>query len=93
MEQNIAERTLEEANYILDSKDTIRGTACKFGMSKSTVHIDLSQRLKKIDKKMYEKIKKILEINFNEKHIRGGNSTKNKYLLKSKNLPEIGREK
>jgi putative DeoR family transcriptional regulator (stage III sporulation protein D) len=62
-------------------------------MSKSTVHIDLSQRLKKIDKKLYEKIKKILEINFSEKHIRGGNSTKNKYLLKSKNLPEIGREK
>ena len=93
MEQNIAERTLEEANYILDSKDTIRGTADKFGMSKSTVHIDVSKRLKKIDKKLYEKIKKILEINFNQKHIRGGESTKNKYLLKSQKVPENGREK
>ncbi len=93
MDLNIRERVLLLSSYILDSKDTIRSTADKYGVSKSTVHIDVSKRLKKIDKKMYEKIKKILENNFNEKHIRGGNATKEKYLIKSLNSPETERNK
>jgi len=62
MDANIQERVLILSSHILDSNDTIRATADKFGVSKSTVHIDVSKRLKKIDKKMHEKIKKILEI-------------------------------
>lgn len=93
MELNIRERVLLLSSYILDSKDTIRSTANRFGVSKSTVHIDVSKRLKKIDKKMYEKIKKILENNFNEKHIRGGNATKEKYLNKSLDATDLGRNK
>ncbi len=93
MDSLIHERVLILSSHIIDSNDTIRTTADKFGISKSTVHIDVSKRLKKIDKKMYEKIKKILENNFNEKHIRGGNATKNKYLLKKPNAPDLGRDK
>jgi len=93
MDANIQERVLILSSHILDSNDTIRATADKFGGSKSTVHIDVSKRLKKIDKKMHEKKKKILENNFNEKHIRGGEATKNKYLLKRPNAPELERDK
>lgn len=82
MNCEMKERILREAKYMIETKGTIRETAEKFLISKSTVHIDLSKRLKKIDKKMFEKIKKILDFNFQEKHIRGGNSTKKKYLFK-----------
>lgn len=91
MNSNIEERVLLFAEHILETKDTVRAVANKYGISKSTVHFDVSKRLKKINKKMYEKIKKILENNFQEKHIRGGNSTKKKYILKSLNDREIGR--
>ncbi len=93
MNEEIKERVLMLSAYILDSKDTIRSAADKYGVSKSTVHIDVSKRLKKIDKKMHEKIKNILENNFNEKHIRGGDATRKKYLSKSLEAREIGREK
>lgn len=82
MNQEIKERVIQESEFILASNDTVRATAKAFGVSKSTVHVDVSKRLKKIDKKMYEKIKIILDNNFNEKHIRGGNSTRKKYLSK-----------
>lgn len=93
MDQEIKDRVLQESVYIIESKDTIRSTANKYGVSKSTVHVDVSKRLQKIDKKLYEKIKKILDNNFNEKHLRGGEATKNKYLSKSLDVPENGREK
>jgi len=80
---NIEDRVLVLAEHILKTGDTVRGTAQKYGVSKSTVHLDVSKRLKKIDKRMFEKIKKILDKNFNEKHIRGGISTKRKYFFKS----------
>ena len=84
MKVDISERAVTFARHILDSGDTVRQTAFIFGMSKSTVHYDVSHRLKKIDFNLYKKVNKILEKNFNEKHIRGGNSTKNKYLKMKK---------
>ena len=84
MKVDISERAVTFAKHILDSGDTVRQTAFIFGISKSTVHYDVSHRLKKIDFNLYKKVNKILEKNFNEKHIRGGNSTKNKYLKMKK---------
>ncbi len=86
MKPYIKERTLEVARHISQTQDTIRKTAKIFGLSKSTVHNDLSKRLKKVDEKMYEDVQKILDNNFAEKHIRGGMSTKRKYEQKEREL-------
>lgn len=93
MNCEMKERILREAKYMIETKGTIREIAERFLISKSTVHIDLSKRLKKIDKKMFEKIKKILDFNFQEKHIRGGNSTKKKYLFKQLSTLKNGEKK
>jgi len=77
---NINDRVLQETDYILETKKTIREIAKIFHVSKSTVHKDLNERLKKIDKVKYKEVKKILEYHINIRHIRGGESTKNKYL-------------
>ena len=76
---SIEERAIELAHYIIDSKDTVRGAAKKFGISKSTVHKDVSERLIKIQPQLYSEVKKILEKNKQERHIRGGMATKKKY--------------
>ena len=81
MNENIARRVMLEAGYIISTKSTLRQTAHLFGVSKSTVHVDMSKRLQKISSKKHQKIAKILDINFAEKHIRGGQATKRKYLL------------
>lgn len=73
------ERIIELANYILDNKSTIRATAKVFNIPKSTVHHDLSVKLKYINYSLYLEVKKLLEENFNVKHIHGGESTKLKY--------------
>ena len=80
MKAYIEKRTLLVANHILDTHETIRKTAEIFNLSKSTVHYDLAYRLKRIDKSLYDDVKKILDINFSEKHIRGGESTRKKYI-------------
>ena len=80
MNKNIRDRVLMIGLYIESTKETIRETATVFGISKSSVHLDVSKRLKKIDFSLYENVKKILENNFNQKHIRGGESTRKKYL-------------
>ena len=67
------------AHYIVDNNSTIRKTAKYFDISKSTVHNDVSNKLKVYNLELYCLVKKILEKNFTEKHIRGGESTKNKY--------------
>lgn len=77
---NINKRVLEESECILKTKKTIREIANMFHVSKSTVHKDLNERLKKINIKQYEEVKKILEFHVKIRHIRGGLSTKNKYL-------------
>ena len=78
----IEERTLKEAEHIVATKQTIRQSAKAFGVSKSTLHNDLKKRLPHLDKKLFLKVKKILDFNFEEKHIRGGQATKNKLLQK-----------
>ena len=75
----IERRAIELAEYIVDSKDTVRGTAKKFGISKSTVHKDVSQRLLKINPILAAEVRKILDENKAERHIRGGMATKLKY--------------
>lgn len=76
---SIDERAIELAHYIIDSKDTVRGTAKKFGISKSTVHKDVSERLKKINPILAKEVRLILDENKAERHIRGGMATKLKY--------------
>ncbi|MFV0519027.1 MAG: sporulation transcriptional regulator SpoIIID [Lachnospirales bacterium] len=84
MKNYIEERTIDLANYIINNKSTVRETAKKFGISKSTVHKDMTERLLKIDGDLAQKVNKILIKNKEERHIRGGQATKEKYLLKNK---------
>jgi putative DeoR family transcriptional regulator (stage III sporulation protein D) len=72
-------RCIKFGNYIVNNKTTVRATAKKFGISKSTVHKDVSVRLKKLDLKLYKNVHKILEKNKKERHIRGGIATRKKY--------------
>ena len=78
-QRTIEERAVELAHYIIESKDTVRGAAKRYGISKSTVHKDVSERLIKIQPQLYSEVKKILEKNKQERHIRGGMATKKKY--------------
>jgi putative DeoR family transcriptional regulator, stage III sporulation protein D len=75
----IEERVLEVANYIINSKATIRKTAKVFGVSKSTIHKDMTERLPKINPQVADEAKNILDYNKAERHIRGGKATKLKY--------------
>lgn len=86
MYSDIDDRVLKIAEYIVENKCTIRACAKHFGMAKSTVHLDLKNRLKALDMELYLKIRKILNENFIEKHIRGGEATRIKYLDKSESL-------
>ena len=79
MKDYIEERVLEVANYIIDSKATIRKTAKVFGVSKSTIHKDMTERLPKINPSIAKEAKYILDLNKAERHIRGGKATKMKY--------------
>lgn len=81
---SIDERAIELAHYIIDSKDTVRGTAAKFGISKSTVHKDVSERLCNINPVLASEVREILDENKAERHIRGGMATKLKYSHKDK---------
>ena len=76
----INERVLKEADYILKTGYTIREVANEFKISKSTVHKDLHERLFYIDKAKYKEVDKLLKYHLNIRHIRGGESTKKKYL-------------
>ena len=76
---HIKTRVLNEANHIIKTQDTIRKTAGLFNVSKSTVHTDLSERLKEIDKKLGAEIDDIFKNHDKEKHIRGGEVTRQKY--------------
>lgn len=81
---SIEERAIKLAQYIIDNKDTVRGAAKKFGISKSTVHMDVSKRLIKINKSLAKEVREILDENKAERHIRGGMATKLKYSNKRK---------
>jgi len=77
--EDIKERVIREAEYIAENKSTVRQTAFIFHFSKSTVHKDVTERLKEIDKSLYKKVKKVLDFNLSERHIRGGEATRKKY--------------
>ena len=77
--KTIEERSVELAHYIIESKDTVRGAAKKFGVSKSTVHKDVSERLKKINPSLAKEVRVVLDENKAERHIRGGMATKRIY--------------
>lgn len=76
----IEERAIGLAQYIIDSKDTVRGAAKKFCISKSTVHKDVTERLSKINPILAKEVREILDENKAERHIRGGMATKLKYM-------------
>lgn len=80
LNRDLFDVTIKLAEYILDTKSTIRATAKKFDMAKSTVHYYLKCKLKEVAPDLYWDVKKLLEENFNEKHIRGGLATRQKYL-------------
>ncbi len=79
MEYSPSERPKELGSYLIAHKSTVRAVAKVFGISKSTVHKDITEKLEKSDRSMWEEVKKILEINKAERHIRGGNATRLKY--------------
>lgn len=76
----VEERAAMLGEYIVENKTTVRAAAKAFGISKSTVHMDVAQRLKRYNPQLYSQVKKVLEINKAERHIRGGLATKEKYL-------------
>ena len=80
MNKNIVKRVVDEAYYIIDTEKTVREIALVFGVSKSTVHKDLHERLLEIDYNLYKEVRKILDHHTNVRHIRGGESTRKKYL-------------
>ena len=82
----INERVLEEARYIIETGATVRATAKVFSYSKSTVHKDVSERLFYINKRYFRRVKKVLEKNLSERHIRGGEATRRKFLNLKKNV-------
>ena len=79
MYDSIEERACDVAVYIIESRGTVRAAARQFGVSKSTVHKDLTERLKRIDPAKYAEVRELLDINKAERHIRGGMATRRKY--------------
>ncbi|MCI8503692.1 MAG: sporulation transcriptional regulator SpoIIID [Dorea sp.] len=80
MKDYIEERAEEIAYYIIEHKATVRQTAKKFGVSKSTIHKDVTERLIQINPSLASEARKILDLNKSERHIRGGLATREKYL-------------
>lgn len=84
MKAYIEERAIEIGMYIIDSNATVRQTAKRFGVSKSTVHKDVSERLTYINPALANEVRKVLDVNKSERHIRGGMATREKYLHEKK---------
>ncbi len=76
----IEERCVILGEYVVEHQSTVRATAKQFGISKSTVHKDITLALKKVDIELYKKVKSVLETNKNERHLRGGEATRQKYI-------------
>ena len=84
MAETIEERACALAVYIIETGATVRNAAQHFGISKSTVHKDLSQRLPQYNKRLYRQVRQVLEVNKAQRHIRGGLATRKKYQLQKK---------
>lgn len=80
MKGYIEERAVNIANYIIEENATVRQTAKRFGISKSTVHKDVTERLMQINPALTSQARRVLDVNKSERHIRGGLATKEKYL-------------
>ena len=80
MKSYIEERVINITNYIIENNATVRQTAKKFGISKSTVHKDVTERIVQINQTLAAEARKVLDVNKSERHIRGGMATKEKYL-------------
>ena len=80
MKGYIEERAMEIAKYIIENNATVRQTAKQFGISKSTVHKDVTERLPQINPALAKTARKVLDVNKSERHIRGGLATREKYL-------------
>lgn len=80
MKNYIEERAVEIAKYIIDNNATVRQTAKQFGISKSTVHKDVTERLSQVNPTLAREARKVLDVNKSERHIRGGLATREKYL-------------
>ena len=76
----VEERAIKLGEYIVENKDTVRRAAAKFGISKSTVHKDVTDRLKTINPWLYREVGRVLEQNKQERHMRGGEATRQKYM-------------
>ena len=79
MKGNMEERAERLAQYIIENRTTVRAAAQKFGISKSTVHKDISERLPQFNRVLYQQVKEVLEVNKTQRHIRGGIATRKKY--------------
>ena len=89
MKDYIEERAVEIGNYIIETRATVRQTAKRFGVSKSTVHKDVTARLAALNPILASQAREVLDINKSERHIRGGMATKEKYLHKYKEMGHI----
>ena len=90
MKGNIEERVITLAQYIIDNKATVRSAAKQYGISKSTVHKDLAERLPAMNRALYRQVKAVLEENKAERHIRGGIATRKKYRGEATERPGAG---
>ena len=91
MWEYIEERVIRCAEYIVETGCTVRACSAHFSISKSTVHKDVTERLRFIDAELYERVRQVLNLNLSERHIRGGLATRDKYKrkgLKSKEKEE-----
>ncbi len=79
MHTNIEQRACDLAVYIIENKSTVRAAAARFGISKSTVHKDITERLSKVNPSLYHQVRELLDLNKAERHIRGGLATRRKY--------------
>ncbi len=84
MQDYIQRRVMEISSYIIESSATVRQTASVFGVSKSTVHKDMTERLPQINEMIASRVRDILDTNKAERHLRGGEATKRKYLSQQK---------
>ena len=75
----IADRVIKEGEYIIETGYTVRAAAAHFGISKSTVHKDVTERLKSIGLELFERVREVLDKNLSERHIRGGMATRKKF--------------
>ena len=81
--ESMSARAVALGQYIVENQATVRSTAGKFGVSKSTVHKDVSERLRRVNPRLYKQVRRVLEGNKSERHIRGGMATREKYRLQT----------